>query len=263
MTRVLSALVLLPVVICAIWFAPQWVVVLLIEAVLLLAFHEFAGLYEKSGVVIPRVPAAASAVVVCAALSWPGLLPFEWAVMAVFIGVSATVLGAYQPAKHVPASAAAALFPALYLGLPLGCLAALRGVYGREVLLLALLVVWISDTAQYYSGRLFGKHKLAVTISPKKTIEGAIGGFVGGIVAMVGLGQIWLPGLSPWLLAAMGAALVALGIAGDLFESLLKRSADVKDSSGLIPGHGGILDRIDALLFVAPGFYLFLRLLTR
>jgi phosphatidate cytidylyltransferase len=78
---------------------------------------------------------------------------------------------------------------------------------------------------------------------------------------MVGLGHVWLPQFGVVWLAGIGAVLVALGIAGDLFESLLKRSANVKDSSGLIPGHGGVLDRIDSLLFVAPGFYLFLTLL--
>jgi phosphatidate cytidylyltransferase len=172
------------------------------------------------------------------------------------------VLGAYQPAPHVPASAAAALFSAVYLGVPLGCLAAIRGVFGREALLLVLIVVWASDSAQYYAGRLFGRHKLSPTVSPKKTIEGAVGGFVVGVAVMIVLGRIWLPALSIWWLAGTGTVLVALGIAGDLFESLLKRSAHVKDSSGLIPGHGGVLDRIDALLLVGPGFYLFLRLLT-
>jgi len=123
-------------------------------------------------------------------------------------------------------------------------------------------VVWISDTAQYYVGSTFGRRRLAPTISPKKSVEGAVGGFVAGVAAMVGIGRVWLPLVSLPVLAAAGAALVALGIAGDLFESLLKRSANVKDSSALIPGHGGVLDRIDALLFVIPGYYLMLVLLT-
>ena len=172
------------------------------------------------------------------------------------------MLGAYQPAAHVPASAAAALFPALYLGATLGCLVALRGRFGREALLLALVVVWVSDSAQLYAGRALGRHKLSPTVSPNKTVEGAIGGLVAGVAAMIALGGVWLPAHSIWWLAGAGGAVVALGIAGDLFESLLKRSAQVKDSSGLIPGHGGMLDRIDALLFVGPGFYLFLRLFS-
>ena len=261
MTRVLSALVLIPVVLAGIWFAPHWALVALIGAVLVAAFIELADLYEKTGVLMPRVPAATAALVTCAAIAWPGV-PADLVLIAVLLAVLTAVLGAYQPATHVPASAAAAVLPAMYLGVPMGSLAAIRGTYGREVLLMVLLVVWVSDSAQYYAGRFLGRHKLSPSISPKKTVEGAVGGFVGGIAVTVGLGRVWLPEVSPWLLAGTGAVLVALGIAGDLFESLLKRSANVKDSSGLIPGHGGVLDRIDALLFVAPGFYLFLRLLT-
>jgi phosphatidate cytidylyltransferase len=130
------------------------------------------------------------------------------------------------------------------------------------VLLLVLLVVWVSDTAQFYIGTLLGRHRLAPAISPKKSIEGAVGGFIVGVAIMMTLGGLWLPAIGMPLLAAIGAGLVALGIAGDLFESLLKRSANVKDSSGLIPGHGGVLDRIDALLFVVPAFYLVLKLIA-
>ncbi|MEI6667430.1 MAG: phosphatidate cytidylyltransferase [Acidobacteriota bacterium] len=261
MTRILSALVLLPLVVSGIWFAPQWAVVLLVEAVLVAALVEYADLYDKAGVPVPRVPACAAAAVTCAGMAWPGV-SLDLVLVAIVIAVCAAVLGAYQPAPNVPASAAAALFPAFYLGVPLGCLAAIRGVYGREALLLMLATVWVSDTAQYYTGRAFGRHALSPTVSPKKTVEGAMGGFVAGVAVMVGLGRIWLPAMPTGWLAGMGAVMVGLGIAGDLFESLLKRSAQVKDSSGLIPGHGGVLDRIDALLFVGPGFYLFLRLLT-
>jgi len=261
-TRILSAIVLVPVVVLGVWYAPQWAIVLLVEAVLVAAFVEYADLYQKAGVQVPRVPACTAAVLVCAAVAWPGLIQTDLVLIAVLIAVSAAVLGAYPPAPHVPASAAAALFAAVYLGVPLGCLAALRGVFGREALMLVLIVVWTSDSAQYYAGRLFGRHKLSPSVSPKKTVEGAIGGFVVGVVVMIVLGRLWLPALSIWWLAGTGAVMVALGIAGDLFESLLKRSAQVKDSSSLIPGHGGALDRIDSLLFVGPGFYLFLRLLT-
>ncbi len=92
-------------------------------------------------------------------------------------------------------------------------------------------------------------------ISPKKTIEGAVGGFVFGGVFLALAGRWWLPDAPMLLRAALGVAVVAAGIVGDLFESMLKRSAGVKDSSTLIPGHGGILDRIDALLFAAPIYY--------
>lgn len=262
MTRILSAIVLIPVVIGAIWYAPLWLLVLLVEAVLVLAFVEYADLAARTGVVIPRLAACTAAAAVCAATAWPGRPPLDLVLIAAVLGASATVLASYQPAPHVAASAAAAVFPILYLGLPLGTLGAIRGTFGREAVLLVLIVVWVSDSAQYYAGRLFGRRRLSPTISPKKTVEGAVGGFAAGIAVTVVLGRAWLPGLTGWWLAGIGAVLVGLGIVGDLFESLLKRSAEVKDSSGLIPGHGGVLDRIDALLFVAPGYYLFLRLLA-
>ena len=117
----------------------------------------------------------------------------------------------------------------------------------------------ISDTAQYYTGRAFGRRLLAPAISPKKTVEGAIGGFTFGAAIMTVAGAWWLPAIPIALRALLGIVVVALGITGDLFESMLKRSAGVKDSSGLIPGHGGVLDRIDALLFAAPIYYLVLK----
>jgi len=260
-TRILSALVLIPVVLGTIWFAPHWVFLLLVEIVVGACVVEYVGLMEKSGVPVPTVASGAAAIVACAAIGWPGV-PVDLMLIAVLLAATASVLAGWQPAPHVPATAAATLFPVLYIGLPLGTMVALREAFGREALLLVLLTVWVSDTAQFYTGTLFGKRRLSPTISPKKSVEGAIGGLVAGMAIMFLLGRVWLPQLPPVWLVAVGAILVAFGIAGDLFESLLKRSANVKDSSDLIPGHGGVLDRIDALLFVAPGFYLFLRLLS-
>src|SRR5262249_12646465 len=99
----------------------------------------------------------------------------------------------------------------------------------------------------------------APAISPKKTIEGAVGGFLFGALVLASVGAWWMPDRPVVLRALLGIAVVALGIAGDLFESMLKRSAGVKDSSGLIPGHSGVLDRIDALLLAALIYYLFLK----
>jgi phosphatidate cytidylyltransferase len=154
---------------------------------------------------------------------------------------------------------ATAVFAPVYIGLPLGALAAIRQHDGAPALFLLLLTIMASDTAQYYGGRAFGRRLLAPTVSPKKTVEGAVAGFVAGLVVMPLLGRLWLPAHPPALLALLGVTLAALGIAGDLFESLLKRRAGVKDASGLIPGHGGMLDRIDSLLLAGPVYYGFLR----
>jgi len=155
---------------------------------------------------------------------------------------------------------APAMFIALvYIALPLAALVQIRLIAGPEAVFLVMLTIMISDTAQYYTGRAFGRRPLAPAISPKKTIEGAIGGFVFGTVALVVIGAWWAPQLRIATRVVLGLAVVALGIAGDLFESFLKRRAGLKDSSALIPGHGGVLDRIDALLFAAPLYYLVLK----
>ncbi len=260
MARVLSALVLIPLVLAGIWFAPHWWFVLMLGAVLVLGLLEYVHLSTASGLDVPLSLAGTAALATCVAFASPAGLTGV-AISAALVAVGVVAVGRWQPGPHVLGSVAATLFPALYLGLPLGTMAAIRADYGREGLLLMLVTVWVSDTAQSYSGRLFGRRLMSPTISPKKTVEGAVGGFVFGTGVLAILGHWWLPGIAiPWRVG-LGALLVALGIAGDLFESLLKRSAGVKDSSTLIPGHGGVLDRIDALLFVAPGYYLILGLI--
>jgi phosphatidate cytidylyltransferase len=260
-TRVFSGIALILAALGGVWFAPRWGLLLIVEAVLVGAAIEYADLAGKAGVPVPRVAPIVAAGAICAAVAWQNV-PADLILIAVLLAGGVTVLATYQPAAHVPGSAAAAFFPVLYLGVPLGTFVALRESYGREVLLLVLAVVIASDTAQFYTGTLLGRRRLSPTISPKKSVEGAIGGFIAGTAVAVGLGRLWLSHLDLFQLLVLGPVIVALGIAGDLFESLLKRSANVKDSSGLIPGHGGVLDRIDALLFAVPGYYLLLRLLA-
>jgi phosphatidate cytidylyltransferase len=164
---------------------------------------------------------------------------------------------------RVPAQAAAVtaamLFPTVYLGMGLATVPLVREAYGAPALMTLFFTQIGSDTAQYYSGRTFGRTPLSVALSPKKTREGAVGGLVAGAVVLVAFGRAWLPGIPGWQLAVLGVGVAVVGILGDLFESMLKRSADVKDSSDLIPGHGGVLDRIDALLFATPAYYLYLQ----
>jgi phosphatidate cytidylyltransferase len=139
-----------------------------------------------------------------------------------------------------------------YIGLLGSHLTALRvGPYGAGLVLLAVLVTWVTDTGAYFTGKALGRHKLAPRISPGKTVEGAIGGFIAGAAATF---AIWLfvdTGLSSAAAVALAVLLPALAQIGDLVESMIKRSLDIKDSSPLIPGHGGVLDRIDSILFAA------------
>jgi phosphatidate cytidylyltransferase len=256
MTRVVSALVLLSVVIGTVWFLPAiWTLVLALIAAAL-AFDEYARIAGELGARVPRLLSGAAVLAACAAAG--GIhLPVNVVMLSAMIAIGAAAVGAGQPGPAVLRDAAASLFPIFYIGLPLGALAAVREIAGREALLLLMATIVISDSAQYYCGRAFGRRPLATAISPKKTVEGAAGGVLFGTAAMSLVGMRIFPGTPPALMALVSATVVTLGIVGDLFESLLKRSAGVKDSSALIPGHGGVLDRIDSWLFAAPIYYVF------
>jgi phosphatidate cytidylyltransferase len=282
MTRILSALVLLPLVVGAIWFLPPVATLVLALIASVLAFVEYAAIAEALGARIPRttsglaVAAAClgtvmvgrpSAMVMHGSASLSDAVPLaagvlEVVLMSALIVIGATAVASQRPGPDVLRDAAASLFPAIYIGMPLGALAAIRADWlvggGREALLLLMAVIVVSDSAQYYTGRAFGRRPLSPTISPKKTVEGAVGGVVFGTIAMM-VGGWWIFATPRWSLAIVGAVIALLGIVGDLFESLLKRSAGLKDSSQLIPGHGGVLDRIDSWLFAAPVYYVFVR----
>ena len=260
MARVLSALVLLPVVVGTVWFLPPIATVALAAIAGVLAFLEYAAIAEALGARIPRTVMAVAVAAACLAVGI-SVPPVELVLLSALIVVGAFAVGSGSPHPGVLADAAASLFAVLYIGLPLGAIAAVRVDGGREAVLLLMLTIVVSDSAQYYSGRAFGRVPLAPAISPKKTREGAIGGFVFGTAAMT-MGVLRLfPDAQPVLATLCAATVVVLGIVGDLFESLLKRSAGVKDSSHLIPGHGGVLDRIDSWLFAGPVFYVFVRFL--
>lgn len=150
-------------------------------------------------------------------------------------------------------------FGIIYVALPLSYLPLVREVKGGEWWILFLLVViWANDTCAYFVGRSAGRHRLASVISPKKSVEGAAGGIIGGMAAAFLLNRFFSLGMSPAAVAAISIVFGIAGIVGDLSESLLKRGAGVKDSGTLIPGHGGVLDRIDSLLFPVPLLYYFL-----
>jgi phosphatidate cytidylyltransferase len=185
-----------------------------------------------------------------------------WAPLRVFQFVlgAALAIGANELKAIVKDWSATIALTLIYLVLPLTLLSQIREQHGPGALMTLIAVIIVSDSAQYYTGRAFGKHKLAPVISPKKTVEGAIGGLVIGSLAAVAFGWLWPVGLSDFAMLAAGFAIVVAGILGDLFESALKRRAGMKDSGNLIPGHGGILDRIDSWLFAAPVFWLILRM---
>lgn len=263
LTRVLTAATLLPVV-ALIYFGPAWSFWLLATAASLKMAQETLRLHEHAGAVPLRAPVFVGVILIDAAFLLPRHLPVEAALALAGIGcfggwmlLRARIEGALA---GLGAMLATLVYPALLMGFQI----ALRGLdpeAGRQStarLVFLYAAVFGGDAAAYFGGRFLGRTKLAPLISPKKTVEGFLAGVAGGIV----LGCVfaaWLPVGLPMGQAALLAGILAVaGAFGDLTKSLLKRSADVKDSGSLLPGHGGILDRLDGLLVSSPVFWLIL-----
>jgi phosphatidate cytidylyltransferase len=254
MTRLVSGVTLALVAVAAIVWLPLLALRVLAVAVAAAAAFEYA---RTAGITrdLSRALVVVMAGVACWWLGMPAFasVAVATAIALAWLGVEVLVFG------HDIGRAAGAVAGAVYVGGPMGLLVAIHARSGWRVTLLLLSTVVVSDTAQYYAGRAFGRHKLAPVVSPKKTVEGAAGGLVAAALFMALAGSQILVGEAIVPLAVLGLAMAAVGICGDLFESSLKRHAGLKDSSSLIPGHGGVLDRIDALLFATPLFYLYLR----
>jgi phosphatidate cytidylyltransferase len=296
MKRVLTAAALIPVVLLILFKAPNWLYSAFIGLIAVLAVHEYFGIashyQQKLHAYVVEVAIGLYFLGHCLyginAFGVENLgRGFErWATDATGVRVLPlvlVVLGMFLwPMKDVLPAAAFSYFGFIYLALTLGEIS-LIGHFenGRITVFIFLLVVWSGDIFAYYIGRAFGKHKLAETISPKKTWEGAIASTAGAILVSVflfhyihSLGTMLvkshlLPSESliftdirlyapDWRLAAAFGLLVNIAAQlGDLAESAFKRGADVKDSGTLLPGHGGLLDRIDAMLFAAPVLWFF------
>jgi phosphatidate cytidylyltransferase len=186
------------------------------------------------------------------------------ALLATLGGIMSVPLFSRAPLEQSLRNSAMTLFGVLYLGLTLSTLSMTRLLpQGEWLIFFLLLVTWASDTGAYYVGTLFGRHRLAPTISPKKTVEGLVGGLIGAIIVAYTARWWFLPELSGLDCLILGTLLTITGLWGDLAESAMKRSVGMKDSGGILPGHGGMLDRLDSLLFTAPVFYYYVTLASR
>jgi len=258
--RAVSAVVLLPI---AIWLTVigGWPFALLVALAAGLASAELsmmAGRLQAAewfGVVV------AASFPLLAALGASGDLLPTWSglfLAAATVGLLSLLLLHHDDQAQVPARAGRVALGWLYTGLLPASIVGLRLRFGFDWVILAFVVTWANDTCAYFAGLSFGRHKLSEKISPKKTWEGFAGGAVGSLLGAAAMQHWRLSAELPLAGAlALGAGGAVVGPLGDLVESLWKRASGVKDSSRLIPGHGGLLDRIDALLFVAPWIYLF------
>jgi phosphatidate cytidylyltransferase len=274
--RVAVAAAGIPLMVGAAWLGGWWLFFLVL-ALSLLGYREYgrlAGadwrepiwLWGASGVLLillffrlPIFPPAAAA-------AW----------LMVLMGLMLVTSGDSQPLK----SAGAVLLGLFYVPGLLGHLILIREMEptrgylslmihrsgadkGFLFLVWIMALVWLGDTGAYFSGLLFGKHKLAPDVSPNKTVEGLLGGAAVTALAAVGLAGWWRLGIGTGQALVLALLITALGTLGDLVESKLKRAAGLKDSGSLLPGHGGVLDRFDSLMFAAPAVYWYWKILLR
>ncbi len=259
--RVTSGIVLFPI---AVWITIVGGKAFAVLAALagLVAASELVLMFTTLGVGEALGIAVAGAIPFAAAFAEQGALLPGWSALALAcatVGLLSVFLFRRAPLETTPRAVAVVALSWLYCGLLLASLVGLRR-FGVEWVILAFVVTWANDTFAYFAGHAFGKHKMYERISPKKTWEGFAGGAVGSVVGAL-VTRWLLPDLAAALPAGVAVAIgvggAVLGPLGDLCESMVKRAAGVKDSGKIIPGHGGLLDRIDALLFVAPWIYLF------
>jgi phosphatidate cytidylyltransferase len=249
--RELTAAVLIPAVLAILVMAPPWAWALLVTLAAALALLEFYRLITAAGWTVPRVAGIVVLVAVCGAALFGSLTGLAAAAAAGLLLLPTLVMFSSPAVPVLLASSSASVFATLYIALGGAAMIALRAFGWRHVVFV-LAVVWASDSAAYYIGRRFGKRKLAPAISPKKTWEGLWGQLGAGLLVGAVAAPVLFPGANATPLALLGLAVSGLAVVGDLLESTFKRSCAVKDSGGLLPGHGGFLDRLDSLLFVTP-----------
>ena len=258
--RLLVAVLGIPALLAAVFYGGWWLgaAVLVLS---LLGLWEFYGLSRAKGLKpLTAWGLAGGALlwycffnptfIAAGALTLWLLLLFSW--MVVKGGVDGSLV-----------RAGTTVFGVVYVAGLLGHLLLLRGlddVLGFKLAVLTMTLIWIGDTGAYFTGMAFGKRPLAPKISPKKSIEGLAGGALFTLAAAFLIARYWIWELSAWQALVIGLGVVIFGTLGDLFESLLKRDAGVKDSGNLVPGHGGVLDRFDSMMFALPFVYWFCRI---
>ena len=246
-TRIVSSVLMLPPMVAAIWLGGP-LFAMLIVAMAAVLIWEWHGLLARD-LKTPSLVAIGGTAVLVAASAWNGLFAIG------FFGLAA-VVAALVAGKRGGLDLALLGFGPIYVGLPAVALVMLRTDFGFGATLWVFMLVWATDIGAYAFGRTIGGPKLMPRVSPNKTWAGLLGGMIcAAAVGIAGVGVADLAG-APWpILALLGAALAVVAQVGDLFESAIKRRVGAKDSSRLIPGHGGVLDRVDGVLTAAPAAF--------
>ncbi len=259
--RLLTAAVGVPILLALIFLAPPWGWTAFIMLAASVAAREYYRIVAADSKRMPWVGIIGGLAIIGPLVFFPGDERVCLSVAGALPLYSLLAMLAHPgEMKEVPRRAGLLALGLLYTGVLPAFVALLRyHPQGSYLIVLVLTIAFLGDTGAYFAGRFLGRHKLYPAVSPKKTWEGAVGGLLASAGAAA-LAHFWyLPELPLLTGLILGAGLGALGQMGDLCESMLKRAYDVKDSGQILPGHGGLLDRIDALLFAAPGLYLAVR----
>ena len=258
--RVYTALIGIPIVYAIIRYLPPWGLTLLVVTGGAIALLELTrmGFGDRRN---PALTGLALGLTVLLIVHSHWAFPIDAMLLS---GLACVLLAMLCSSNSITSrfhDAAVALFGPLYIGLTLSTLVSTRALPSGEWLIVFIaLVTWASDIGAYYAGTLWGRHPLAPSISPKKSIEGLAGGLALALAVAL-LTQVWLvPQLTMLHALVLGLLMTGTGLVGDLCESAIKRAVGVKDSGGILPGHGGMLDRLDSLLFTAPTFYYYVTL---
>lgn len=262
-SREITAAVMSPIVIWLIGWSHPIVFNSVIALVGVLAMYEFIQLGRAKGYHIPLVLCVVVMLIIMSAFVLEEL-SVELGMFAALLFIPASYVFSKNPVEESLPSSAVAVLATTYVGLLGGSLIRLRHDFaeGWKLVFFLLLVVWLGDSGAYYVGKKFGRHKLSPLISPKKTVEGLAGGIATSIVAAIVIHFTFFSAFPLLHAIIAGVILSVAGVVGDLAESMWKRSAAVKDSGTLLPGHGGFLDRFDSILFTAPILYCYWTLIV-
>jgi phosphatidate cytidylyltransferase len=269
--RVLTAAILIPLVVAAIWWGPTWLIAIVSIFVAIVALLEFFSIAARQGVQAYRLWSCLAAAGIIGQQAYASQMAsiirlgdlldrspritMEFVLFGFVFGAAIIALGTKRSFTEVLPSISVSAAGLLFVVLPFSAVVRLHGVdlLGPRLLLFTVVMVWAGDTAAYFVGREIGRWKMSPEISPNKTWEGAGANFLGALFVGAVFGY-WTR-IPPAHMLGMAAVGSIAGQIGDLFESTWKRSAGVKDSSTILPGHGGMLDRIDALILAAPAVW--------
>lgn len=250
--RVATVVPLIPIILWMMFAGPPWAWQVFVLAAIAIGGYELMAMKVPSSRGLRTWGSMTSVLFAYTVISMTSASAVYGVVLLIILGAMAWSLLQEDPLHNASVRVGWLLGTPVYVGGALASLALVRDFDPTGAwVLLTMVLAWGSDTSAYFVGRKFGKTKLAPRISPKKTLEGSAGGLGASVVGAV-IMSFFLPGLGPVDAIALGVLAGSAGQAGDLLMSVLKRSSGVKDSGGILPGHGGILDRVDALAFTGP-----------